>query len=206
MPPQAGSSESWTTPGGCRVAHLLVGDNATAVVAAEAEARRLGYEIMPHALKAEASAESVGLELADAGRAAIAAVRHDSRPRAIISGGEATVRVPADHGTGGRNQQTVLAAIDATQRMDGGWPEGLLIASVGTDGEDGPTDAAGGFADAAVAAALADRRTDVSRGLSRCDAHPVLDAAGGLVRTGPTGTNVADVRIVLARPTDPGPR
>ena len=108
--------------------------------------------------------------------------------------------VPADHGVGGRNQQAVLAAIDAIAAGKHGWPAGLLVASVGTDGEDGPTDAAGGVADADVVAAIDRLGLDVPRSLSRCDAHPLLAAAGGLITTGPTGTNVADVRIVLARP------
>ena len=106
--------------------------------------------------------------------------------------------VPADHGVGGRNQQTALAALDAVGSGGGPWPEGLLVASVGTDGEDGPTDAAGAFVDAGVAAASAAEGLDVRRALSRCDAHPFFTAAGGVIRTGPTGTNVADVRIVLA--------
>ena len=108
--------------------------------------------------------------------------------------------MPADHGVGGRNQQSVLAAIDAVQRAGVPWPAGLLIASVGTDGEDGPTDAAGGHAGAAIVAEIKRLELDVPKAIVRCDAYPLLDAAGGLIRTGPTGTNVADIRIVLARP------
>jgi hydroxypyruvate reductase len=146
------------------------------------------------------TAEAVGRRLAAAGIFMQAATAHDGRPRALIAGGEATVTVPADHGAGGRNQQTVLAAIDSFQREGMPWPAGLLIASVGTDGEDGPTDSAGGSADAAVLAAITRLGLDVSKALARCDAYPLLAAAGGLIRTGPTGTNVADIRIVLARP------
>jgi hydroxypyruvate reductase len=71
---------------------------------------------------------------------------------------------------------------------------------VGTDGEDGPTDAAGGVADATVARTLGSDRAALARALARCDSLPALERAAGLVRTGPTGTNVADVRIILARP------
>ena len=74
------------------------------------------------------------------------------------------------------------------------------MASLGTDGEDGPTDAAGALADADVARILAADKPALERALARCDSLPMLERAGGLVRTGPTGTNVADVRIVLARP------
>jgi glycerate-2-kinase len=196
-----GMEGTWTTPAGCRVSHLLLGTNATAVAAAARAAAALGYAVEPAdaALAAAGSAEEVGRALA---RAAAALSRHvsaDGVPRAVVAGGEATVRVPADHGRGGRNQQTVLAALAAAAEA-GGWPPGCVIASIGTDGEDGPTDAAGGVADADVAAAIARDPAGLREALLRCDAHPLLDACGGLVRTGPTGTNVADVRIVLAAP------
>lgn len=194
----------WTTGAGCRVQHIIVGDNTTAVEAAKAEARQRGYEVQDHPLTAVGiaavnTAAAVGRRLAAAGIFLQAATAHDGRPRALIAGGEATVTVPADHGAGGRNQQTVLAAIDSFQREKMPWPAGLLIASIGTDGEDGPTDAAGGHADAAVLAEIARLGLDVPQSLARCDAYPLLDTAGGLIRTGPTGTNVADIRIVLTR-------
>ena len=195
---EPGSDSTWTTAAGCHVEHLIVGDNATAVSAAEAEACRLGYRIVPATIPVEASADAVGIRLAEAGLAALAATRRDGRSRALVSGGEATVRLPDAHGRGGRNQQTVLAAIDHVRRTEGMWPEGLVITSVGTDGEDGPTDAAGAIADAAVVAAIDAQGLDAASALARCDAYPLLAACGGLIRTGATGTNVADVRCVLA--------
>jgi glycerate 2-kinase len=204
MPPEPSTpSGSWTTPGGCHVRHVIVGDNGTAVAAAAAAARQAGYLVVQSVARdgqREASAEAVGARLANDAVELMAGARRDGRPRALIWGGEATVTVPADHGLGGRNQQTVLASIDAMQQTGAAWPAGLLIASVGTDGEDGPTDAAGGCADPAVVADIARRDLDVPRAIARCDAYPLLAAAGGLIRTGPTGTNVADIRIVLARP------
>jgi hydroxypyruvate reductase len=189
---------SWTTPGGCRVDHVLLGGNATAVDAAAHAARGLGYRVaVRHAAPGsatQASAETVGRRLA---AEALAATGRG--PLAIVEGGEATVTVPADHGTGGRNQQTVLAALDAVRRSGVAWAADMLLASVGTDGEDGPTTAAGAIAAADVAAAIAAAGLDVPLALARCDAHPLLAAAGGLVVTGPTGTNVADVRFVLVR-------
>jgi glycerate-2-kinase len=185
------------------VRHVIVGDNGTAAAAAAAAARQAGYALVQSVAdggQQQASAEAVGARLATDAAEMLAAAGRDGRPRALIVGGEATVTVPADHGLGGRNQQTVLAAIDAVNQTRVPWPTGLLIASVGTDGEDGPTDAAGGYADAAVVAEIARRDLDVPRALARCDAYPLLGAAGGLIRTGPTGTNVADIRIVLARP------
>ena len=201
---QQAADGTWTTPSGCRVSHLLLGTNATAVAAADDEARRRGYLVQAcpgvASVASDNTAESVGRHLAYEASALHAAVALDGRARAIITGGEATVVVPADHGLGGRNQQTVLAAVDQLEQEMPAWPQGVLIASVGTDGEDGPTDAAGGLADTEVIAAIREGRLDVPRALARCDAHPLLDAAGGLIRTGPTGTNVADLRIVLARP------
>lgn len=199
MPAETATNGSWTTPGGCRVEHLIVGSNATAAHAARSEAMRLGYRIMPANIPVEASAEDVGRCLAETGLTAVEATRSDGQPRAIISGGEATVRVPADHGRGGRNQQTVLVAFNHMRQTAGNWPAGLVIASVGTDGEDGPTDAAGAVADAAIVAAIDAQGLDVATALARCDAYPLLDAAGGLIHTGPTGTNVADVRVVLVK-------
>jgi glycerate 2-kinase len=210
MPPEPSSPPgiattpgTWTTPGGCHVRHVIVGHNGTAAAAAVAAARQAGYTVVQSADDGgprEASAEAVGARLATDAAEMLAAARRDGRPRALIAGGEATVTVPADHGLGGRNQQTVLAAIDAVNQTSVPWPTGLLIASVGTDGEDGPTDAAGGCADAAVVAEIARLHLDVPTALARCDAYPLLAAASGLIRTGPTGTNVADIRIVLARP------
>jgi len=196
-PAVASPTGSWTTPRGCRVEHVLIGNNTTAVDAAAAAARQLGYEVIRRPARAGVpeTADEVGRRLAHEGLALAAA----GRPRAVIEGGEAVVRLPADHGRGGRNQQTVAAAIGAILGTDRGWPEGLLLASLGTDGEDGPTAAAGGMADAAVAARIVDLGLDPAVAVARCDTLPFLTAAGGLLVTGPTGTNVADLRIVLAR-------
>ena len=209
----ASADGSWTTASGCRVSHLLIGSNETAVQAAAAEAIHRGYTIQdrgetiqdrgehdPDAGKASVEAETIGWRLALEAVGLWQAARDGRRPLAIIEGGEATVQVPADHGTGGRNQQTVLSAMDCIGSSGGPWPEGLLIASVGTDGEDGPTDAAGGYSDAAIATLAIAHDLDVTSAAMRCDAYPLLNAVGGLIRTGPSGTNVADVRIVLARP------
>jgi glycerate 2-kinase len=194
---------AWTTPAGCSVRHLLVGSNATAVEAAAKAAQSLGYDVhCRHAVlhsPTQAAADDVGRRLAHEARALATEVGRDGRPRAVVEGGESTVTLPADHGRGGRNQQTILAAIAAI-RSGGDWPAGVLVESLGTDGEDGPTDAAGALADADVAAAIARAGPDLETALARRDASPVLARAGGLVITGPTGTNVADVRLILATP------
>lgn len=194
--------DTWTTPRGCRVEHVLLGSNTTALAAAALAARGLGYDVIerPGDPARCETATAVGRRLAVEGRDLIEAARRARRPRALIEGGEAVVRLPADHGRGGRNQQTAAAAWAEVWRTAADWPAGLVVASIGTDGEDGPTDAAGGCIDAAVAARLATANGDPEGAVSRCDAYPLLAATGGLVVTGPTGTNVADVRIVLAKP------
>ena len=189
---------AWLTPRGCRVEHVVVGDNTTAVEAAAAAAWSLGYEVAIDTATDGEPAESVGRRLALRGLERLAEATRDGRKRAVIAGGEAIVRVPADHGVGGRNQQAALAALGEARARHGVWPAGLLVASIGTDGEDGPTDAAGGVIDEAVAASS--DAAALTTALTRCDAYPVLTKAGGLIRTGPTGTNVADLRIMLAQP------
>ena len=199
--PPPDRSGYWTTPAGCRVGHLLLGSNATAVEAAATAAEACGYQVVSADTVATAeTADDVGGRLARRGRELMAASWQDGQPRAIVEGGEATVVVPTDHGRGGRNQQTVLAAAADILAAGEDWPTSLLLASFGTDGEDGPTSAAGGFIDSPVATRLSRQPVSLKRAIDRCDAHPLLAAAGGLIETGPTGTNVADVRLVLVQP------
>src|SRR5262245_24641874 len=165
-------------------AHVLAG-NRTAVDAAAETARQLGYE--PHV-----PAEALRGDATDAGRtiaATLASLPRD-RPVAWVSGGETTVRV-APGGRGGRCQQLALAAAVA---LDG--HPGVILAA-GTDGVDGPTDAAGACVDGATAARARPRGVDLAAALAATDSHPVLAATGDLVRTGPTGTNVADLVVAL---------
>ena len=195
-------SGSWTTPAGCRVDHVLLGGNATAVEAATAAADALGYAVSTSQASAACreTADEVGRRLVRKGLELVAATVADGRPRAYVEGGEAVVQLPADHGRGGRNQQTAIAALAELAATSSAWPAGLLVASIGTDGEDGPTDTAGGMIDAAVAASARQHGLDPAVAAARCDAGPLLEACGGLLITGPTGTNVADLRLVLARP------
>lgn len=201
-PSSATTGSSWTTPRGCRVDHLLLGSNATAVEAAADAARAAGYEVVVRHADAAAAetADAVGRRLGAEGLMLAERASRVGRPLAIIEGGEAVVTLPVEHGRGGRNQQTAVAALAAVRASGQAWPAGLCIASLGTDGEDGPTPAAGGRVDAGVVMAIERAGLDVERAAVRCDAYPLLETAGGLIVTGPTGTNVADVRLVLARP------
>lgn len=113
------------------------------------------------------------------------------RRRAFIAGGETVVHLTG-HGLGGRNQELALAAAPALAGL-----RGCCVFSVGSDGTDGPTDAAGGYADGEALAALTTAGLDVPRVLADNDAYHALQAVGGLIMTGPTGTNVNDVAVVL---------
>ena len=94
-------------------------------------------------------------------------------------------------GLGGRNQELALAAAPGIAGLD------AAVFSVGSDGTDGPTDAAGGYADGATLAALGEQGLDVFEVLKRNDAYHALKAVGGLIVTGATGTNVNDVAVAL---------
>jgi len=180
------SSEPFPTH---RVTHRVIGNLVRAVAAAREEAERLGYETCAEmATCPEGPAEELGARLAGLALA----MRHDGGRRCLISGGEPTVALAEEHGTGGRNQQLVLAALP---RLGDG--DGLALLSGGTDGEDGPTDAAGAWVDADVIAAAGHSGLDPAHHLSRNDAYPFFDALGSLIRTGPTHTNVCDLRVVL---------
>ena len=112
---------------------------------------------------------------------------------ALIMGGETTVRVTGQ-GLGGRNQELALAAAAVLD----GLPDAAVF-SVGSDGTDGPTDAAGGYADGGTAEALREKGLDIAAVLANNDAYHALFAVGGLLVTGPTGTNVNDVSVALIR-------
>ena len=111
-----------------------------------------------------------------------------------IWGGESTVQLPAAPGRGGRNQHLALAAA----RMIAGYPELALLAA-GTDGIDGPTDDAGAVVDGETCGRIAVLGLDPDDSLRRADSGTALAAAGALLRTGPTGTNVADLVIGVKR-------
>ncbi|NOZ93945.1 MAG: hypothetical protein GXP47_04265, partial [Acidobacteria bacterium] len=116
------------------------------------------------------------------------------RPTAHVFGGETTVTVHGD-GRGGRNQELALAA---ALILDGS--RGRILLAAGTDGIDGPTENAGGLADGGTAARIRGAGLNPAAALANNDAATALEAAGDALRTGPTGTNVCDLTVVLAEP------
>ena len=175
----------------------VIGTNGTALAAAAREAARLGYVVDRVEPEVEGEARAVGRRVADAALAMRA-----GRPTCRLWGGETTVTVVGT-GRGGRNQEVALAAALALgpSTSSGQAAEaGAVVLSGGTDGVDGPTDAAGGWASPGTAGAIRQAGLDPAERLRDNDAYAALDAAGALVRTGPTHTNVADVIVALAAP------
>ena len=118
-------------------------------------------------------------------------------PVCLVSGGEPTVTLCETPGKGGRNQELVLAAVAEVWDDPAGFG-GAVILSGGTDGEDGPTDAAGAVADDVLLARARELGLHPRPFLDRNDAYPFFEATGGLLKTGPTHTNVMDLRVILA--------
>lgn len=115
----------------------------------------------------------------------------DGIKRAFIAGGETVVYLSGE-GIGGRNQELALAASVAIDGL-----QNVAVFSVGSDGTDGPTDAAGGYVDGSTASKLLEKNIQIDDVLKNNDSYHALDLVNGLIKTGPTGTNVNDVAVVL---------
>ena len=188
-----GKGETGSPPLPSSVSNHLIGDNALAVDGAGIIAETLGLShAMTSSRQLEGSVETVADHLV---RMAIR-MRETPGPDCLISGGEPVVTLaPATiRGKGGRNQQLVLAAL--IRLWDDG-ARGIAIVSGGTDGEDGPTNAAGAFLDAQVITRAKQLALDPRDYLARNDAHTFFKQTNALIKTGPTGTNVCDLRVVV---------
>lgn len=191
----AGEVEETAKPGDPvfhRVSAHVVACNRDALEGAAREAERLGYRARIVADDVEGEAGSVGEQVGLLVRNTLA--ERPAGPVALLLGGETTVTVTGP-GRGGRNQELALALAMEIEGLDG-----VLAASLGTDGTDGPTDAAGAFADGRTVARGYAAGVDAREALRRNDAYPFLRAAGDLIVTGPTGTNVNDLVLVLVDP------
>jgi hydroxypyruvate reductase/glycerate 2-kinase len=174
------------------VHNCLVGNNARALAAARREAEARGWPVLE--LGAFIEGETRHVAAVHAG--IVRSIRRDGQPSppplCILSGGETTVTLCDRHGRGGRNQEFVLACLLHLQQDD---LREVLVLSGGTDGEDGPTDAAGAMGDLDTLR----RGPDPELALKGHDAYPFFAATGDLLCTGLTGTNVMDVRVLLVR-------
>jgi len=167
----------------------ITGSVRTLCAAAAETCNALGYEplLLTDCLCCEA--REAGSMLASVARTHA----RDGKNLAFLAGGETVVHLQGS-GRGGRNQEIALAAACGIEGITN-----ALIFSVGSDGTDGPTDAAGGIADGETVCLLRKKGIDPVRALGENDAYPALDAIGALIRTGATGTNVNDVSVVLLR-------
>ncbi len=167
-------------PALAQVRNVIVGSNRLAAEAAMARAAELGYPVRLLSTTLEGEAREVGRQLAQ-------------QRGCVIAGGETTVTI-AGTGKGGRNQEMALAAAMALE----GEPDTVFL-SAGTDGTDGPTDAAGAMADGTTVARAREQGLSAADFLANNDSYHFFQPLGGLIITGPTGTNVMDLQIRLTR-------
>jgi hydroxypyruvate reductase len=189
----AGEIEETPKPGDPifnNVMNVVVGSNRLAVIAAKEQAERLGYSVKV----IDKLAEGEATELAVAHAEIAKKIYHSGtvrRPACVISGGEATVTLRGD-GLGGRNQEFALATALEIDGLDG-----VVALSGGTDGSDGPTEAAGGIVDGGTVHRGETKGLDARDYLSRNDSYHYLKATDDLLVTGPTFTNVMDLRLFI---------
>lgn len=181
---------------GDQVTNLCIGDSRTATQSAQAAALGLGYRLATNdSLSKMSTAEKVGLAAAEF------CLQHDGVPAALISIGEPTVEPGSDAGRGGRNQHAALVALesllsaDAVENVAGEF----CFLSAGTDGEDGNTSVAGGVFQRSDLAIVQPFQEQAKEALRRFDSHSFLHPFELVFDSGPTGTNVCDLRIVLRR-------
>jgi glycerate 2-kinase len=185
--------EDAETPKKLPVTVVMVGSNALAVEAAAEEAKRLGYNTLILSTYIQGEAREVARVHAAIASELYVHGRPVARPACIISGGETTVTIRGT-GLGGRNQEFALAAAIAIEGA-----RNTLILSGGTDGIDGPTKAAGAIADGTTVMRAEALGRSAAADLANNDSHRFFEALGDLITTCPTGTNVADVQLILVR-------
>ena len=174
-----------------RAESLVIGNSRLAIDAAAHKASALGYEVCVLTSRLQGEARHAAAALVSIAQETAETNRPIARPACLIAGGETTVTLRGN-GKGGRNQELALAA---SLQLDG-WPT-ITLLSGGTDGTDGPTDAAGALADGQTLSRARAQGLDARAFLDHHDSYPFFAALDDLVITGPTGTNVMDLQIVL---------
>ena len=176
-------------PAPARSTIRVIGNRRNAMLGAGGRAGSLGYHV--HVVEDAVVGEARTAAVAHV-RAALALASTLPRPLCVVSSGETTVQVTG-RGQGGRNQEFALAASQA----GAGQPDAFVLASAGTDGVDGPTDAAGAMVDSTTIDRARAAGLDPAAYLSDNNAYAFFDALGDLIHTGPTGTNVGDLQVLL---------
>jgi glycerate 2-kinase len=174
-----------------RVQNIIIGSNTLAAQAAEAIAKKLNFNTLLLSTYIQGEAREVAQVAAAIAREIAQFERPIQRPACVIWGGETTVTLKG-HGLGGRNQELALAAALAID----GLPNTLIVA-LGTDGTDGPTDAAGAIASGDTLARARNMSLDARAYLADNDAYHFFQPLGDLIMTGPTNTNVNDLLFLL---------
>ncbi len=188
----AGRVDETPKPDDARVANArasVIGGRREAMQGAVREAEARGYQVLRVEDAVTGEARAAGPSHL---RACLAKAADVGRPACIVSSGETTVRVTGD-GKGGRNQEFALACAAPLASLG----IAAAIGSVGTDGVDGPTDAAGAIADSTTLERAGAARLQPETFLARNDAYRFFAPLGDLIHTGPTGTNVGDLQIIL---------
>lgn len=178
--------------------NILVGTNYLSLISAKERAESLGYTTLLLSSRLEGEAR----ELAKVFVAMAADIRAHGLPikgpACVLAGGESTVTLRGK-GRGGRNQEMALAFLDAAAGV-GLNLDGVAFLSGATDGNDGPTDAAGGIADRAAIEACVSASLDPKAALADNDSYQLLKDVGALLVTGPTNTNVCDIQVLIVKP------
>lgn len=176
-----------------RVRNIIIGDNHAAVEAVSGKARALGFNTFVLTTKLEGEAREVAQLFGTLAREIRETGRPVRRPACLVAGGELTVSVTG-RGKGGRCQELGLAAVKEIAGLSGS-----TLAAFGTDGSDGPTDAAGVVVDDHALFRAARMGLDPDRFLARNDSYHFFKKLGGLIKTGATGTNVNDIYLMIVR-------
>ena len=174
-----------------RVHHHIVGNNATAVTAVIRAARESGLRTLVHTPALTGEAREAGQRFGAMARNIVREGKPLQRPCCMVAGGETTVTVTGK-GTGGRAQEFAAAAALEIAGLDKVW-----VVAIGTDGTDGPTDAAGAVIDGNTVARAQRLSVDLKGALKRHNTYPALKRLHQLILTGPTGTNVNDLYLLL---------
>lgn len=178
-----------------KVRNILIGSNAQALTAARGKGEELGFTTAVLTSRLTGEAREVAKVFAGIAQDMAASGMLCGKPACILAGGETTVTVRGG-GKGGRNQEMALAFLEEIRRRPEAFA-GVLFASLATDGNDGPTDAAGAFASFNLLSRAEAAGLSINDYLTDNDAYHFFDAVDGLIRTGPTNTNVCDVQILL---------
>ena len=171
--------------------NVVVASNSLAIRAAKHKADELGYNSLILSSSIEGEAKDVALDHVAITKEILRIDQPVARPACVISGGETTVTIRGK-GKGGRNQEFVLAAAIAIDGL-----EKVVVLSGGTDGTDGTTDAAGAIADGTTISRAKNQGLNAQEYLRNNDSYSFFDPMGDLFKTGPTFTNVMDLRLVL---------